>query len=565
MLNEFQSIQELENLNVSLYKSKPSKLVDISKELLKFGKYERAIELLEFAINFVIEINNEDPEALECANYYYYYATAIIIKLMNSDDELFYVDNKINPCLNKVVMTNKEIIKEVFNETYDKTGNYLSNKIINSNKDEKQNIIQNNNSDDIIVVNSETNNVVDNKSLLSPLKSKNNFDCDKENNIARNNVNSKDNDNSNKENDKNTNNIDSEVTLKYNSKKLDDDIQKPNNIPSISNNNSDKISFNKQIEKIKELVEINDRINKDSNSNNDYNQFPNNDKDKLQGIQNHDIINNLDEEDIDEESLEEEASDEKIAYSTLIKANKIFNNYLTSKDNRLHHKKFSNLNDYLLFCKNNHEIYNYSEVISIFEFKAKIWVSLGDLEKYKSDFPKAVEQYLKGLNIRRCIYEWDSREVAEIYFLLGGTYDFDIKKSLTCYYKAKMIIESNLCKKLEQNKTKNKDDNPQLYNMNNEITNNIDNSYTNTELNFITIGNTETNTETNTDIDTNIKLINLRNIDNTFFDKSDINKNEIYFNKNLTSITNEDTDEIKELKEILSELYDKVITISYYN
>jgi len=101
--------------------------------------------------------------------------------------------------------------------------------------------------------------------------------------------------------------------------------------------------------------------------------------------------------------------------------------------------------------------------------------------------------------------------------------------------------------------------------MNNEITNNIDNSYTNTELNFITIGNTETNTETNTDIDTNIKLINLRNIDNTFFDKSDINKNEMYFNKNLTSITNEDTDEIKELKEILSELYDKVITISYYN
>ena len=39
----------------------------------------------------------------------------------------------------------------------------------------------------------------------------------------------------------------------------------------------------------------------------------------------------------------------------------------------------------------------------------------------------------------------------------------------------------------------------------------------------------------------------------------------MYFNKNLTSITNEDTDEIKELKEILSELYDKVITISYYN
>jgi len=96
-MNEISSIQELENIDVSKYKDDPFALVGIAKNLQNFQKYEKAIEIFEQALKFVIAKNDNNEEALDCAKYYYHYGSAVLRKLMNNN-ELFQneVENKKN-------------------------------------------------------------------------------------------------------------------------------------------------------------------------------------------------------------------------------------------------------------------------------------------------------------------------------------------------------------------------------------------------------------------------------------------------------------------------------------
>ncbi len=73
---------------------------------------------------------------------------------------------------------------------------------------------------------------------------------------------------------------------------------------------------------------------------------------------------------------------------------------------------------------------------------------MGDLETCKSDFHTAIEMYLKALKIRREYDNKFSRIIAEIYFNMGKVYDFDVKKCMICFIKARLIIEYHIKNKL---------------------------------------------------------------------------------------------------------------------
>lgn len=73
---------------------------------------------------------------------------------------------------------------------------------------------------------------------------------------------------------------------------------------------------------------------------------------------------------------------------------------------------------------------------------------MGDLETCKSDFQMAVEKYEKALKIRREHDHKFSRIIAEIYFNMAKVFDFDAKKCLTCFVKARLIMEYHIKQKL---------------------------------------------------------------------------------------------------------------------
>lgn len=73
---------------------------------------------------------------------------------------------------------------------------------------------------------------------------------------------------------------------------------------------------------------------------------------------------------------------------------------------------------------------------------------MGDLETCKSDFQLAVEKYLKALKIRKEYDNKFSRIIAEIYFNLAKVYDFDAKKCMVCFVKARLIMEFHIKNKL---------------------------------------------------------------------------------------------------------------------
>jgi len=81
---------------------------------------------------------------------------------------------------------------------------------------------------------------------------------------------------------------------------------------------------------------------------------------------------------------------------------------------------------------------------------AEVYLKMGDLETCKSDFPAAVEKYLKALKIRKQFDNKFSRCIAEIYFNLHKVYDFDTVKCFTCIVKARLIMEYHIKNKLTQ-------------------------------------------------------------------------------------------------------------------
>jgi len=128
---------------------------------------------------------------------------------------------------------------------------------------------------------------------------------------------------------------------------------------------------------------------------------------------------------------------------------------------------------------------------------------------HKSDFPAAVDYFLQALEIRKKYDDKYSREIAEIYFLLAGAYDFDIKKSLVCYYKTMILMEHHL--KLELNK-----------------------------LNFHKQESWE------------------EKVDKINLDFEEINEKDIVLDKKLIQTSFGDNQTISELRDILAELFEKV-------
>ncbi len=149
------------------------------------------------------------------------------------------------------------------------------------------------------------------------------------------------------------------------------------------------------------------------------------------------------------------------------------------------------------------------EVKKLFFDKANNLLCLGELEMHKSDFHAAVDVFLQALDIRNKYDQKSSREIAEIYFLLADAFDFDMKKSLLCYYKTKLIMEFHL--NLELGK-----------------------------LNFSDKKSWEGK----------VKEVNL--------DFEEINEKDIILDKKLLQTHFGDTEKVEELREILTELYEKV-------
>lgn len=88
------------------------------------------------------------------------------------------------------------------------------------------------------------------------------------------------------------------------------------------------------------------------------------------------------------------------------------------------------------------------DVKSLYFGLAEVYLKMGDLETCKSDFQMAVEKYLKALKIRRDYDNKFSRIIAEIYFNMAKVFDFDAKKCLTCFVKARLIMEYHMKQKL---------------------------------------------------------------------------------------------------------------------
>jgi tetratricopeptide (TPR) repeat protein len=80
---------------------------------------------------------------------------------------------------------------------------------------------------------------------------------------------------------------------------------------------------------------------------------------------------------------------------------------------------------------------------------ANVYLKMGELEMCKSNTQQAIEFYEQSLNIRSKIDKF-SRTCAELYFYIGGAYDFDMKKSLLSYYKTKVIMEYHLKNELKE-------------------------------------------------------------------------------------------------------------------
>lgn len=141
MDKKFTSIQELENIQFDDYKDKPEELIRIGKELLKAKRFEKSIEVFEFALKQKIRIKNNDEFSVDCAKFYYYYANALINKLLetcdmfqdnvkqkqnviyssvNQNNNFQHTEDNLNPNENNVdksIMKKTNIIEEEENKT----------------------------------------------------------------------------------------------------------------------------------------------------------------------------------------------------------------------------------------------------------------------------------------------------------------------------------------------------------------------------------------------------------------------------------------------------------------
>jgi tetratricopeptide (TPR) repeat protein len=155
-----------------------------------------------------------------------------------------------------------------------------------------------------------------------------------------------------------------------------------------------------------------------------------------------DIIVEKDNESADEENdltqqqEQEDApeTDEEVAFQNLAVAEKIFQTFLKQYDSTPAEEL---LNSHPAIVKTYFEL-------------SDVYQKFGELELCKSDFKAASEFFEKALEIRKKYDNKYSRGIAEIYFTLGSSYDYDQKKSLLSFYKAKLIMEYYLREELHK-------------------------------------------------------------------------------------------------------------------
>lgn len=145
----------------------------------------------------------------------------------------------------------------------------------------------------------------------------------------------------------------------------------------------------------------------------------------------------------EEDPSQEDLQDEDVAADNLAFAESIY---------------LENLKDYINPNKDNGSTEEPTKTIpedvkTLFFGLAEVYLKMGELETCKSDFQMAVEKYQKALEIRKKHDNKFSRAIAEIYFNMAKVYDFDAKKCLTCFVKARLIMEYHVKQKLvEANK-----------------------------------------------------------------------------------------------------------------
>ncbi len=146
-------------------------------------------------------------------------------------------------------------------------------------------------------------------------------------------------------------------------------------------------------------------------------------------------LNNIEKNDDNIEDEESELCDEDIALDNLLMAENIYKEFLADYLEDDLSKKDKEVSEDIL-----------KEIFGL----AEVYLKMGDLETCKSDFPEAVEKYLKALKIRKQFDNKFSRCIAEIYFNLHKVYDFDTVKCFTCIVKARLIMEYHIKNKLSE-------------------------------------------------------------------------------------------------------------------
>lgn len=144
--------------------------------------------------------------------------------------------------------------------------------------------------------------------------------------------------------------------------------------------------------------------------------------------------NKCEEKEVIEDYSQEDCQDEDIAFDNLAFAESIYLENL---------KEFYNSESQEVLKKDISE-----EIKSLLFGLAEVYLKMGDLETCKSDFQMAVDKYLKALKIRKDFDNKFSRIIAEIYFNMAKVYDFDAKKCLLCFVKARLIMEFHIKQKL---------------------------------------------------------------------------------------------------------------------
>jgi hypothetical protein len=148
------------------------------------------------------------------------------------------------------------------------------------------------------------------------------------------------------------------------------------------------------------------------------------------------VVNDAKEDlaDADEYNLQamKDESDESVAYENLFFAENIYKNFL---------EKYDKEDPAKLKTQNPSIITHYFELSNVYQ-------KFGELEMCKSDFKSAIEFFQKALDIRKKYDDKFSRAIAELYFNMATTFDFDSRKCLLSYYKTKIIMEYHLKQEL---------------------------------------------------------------------------------------------------------------------